>query len=127
MGSALSTAIEDLDADLAAAGEDCILRRVVATVNVDVTVRAVVRPFAPDELVGTIVQTDSHVILSPTQIADALWPDGLPFTPGPFTVDPHVPKAGDKIAIQGKLRNVSFAKPILENGTLVRLELTVAG
>ena len=53
--------------------------RIVGTtnsVNIDVKCRAFVRAFRPEELVGTISQTDSQVIMSPTQIDEAQWPGG---------------------------------------------------
>lgn len=127
----MTSAIEDLDADLAAAGEDIVIRRLVGTgsnpINVDVRVRAVVRAFRPEELVGTISQTDSMVILSPTEITEAQWPGGQPIGSAPATVDPRIPKIGDKAIIQGKPRKISFVKPFIEGGELVRIELTVAG
>lgn len=120
-----------LDEALREAGEDIILRRVVGTgasaVNVDVTVRASVRAFAPDELVGTISQSDSMVIISPTQIVAAQWPGGQPVSGAIHQADPRVPKIGDKAIIQGRIRNIAFVKPIVVAGELVRIELTVAG
>ena len=127
----MSDYVASLDEALAYAGEDIILRRIVgtgnATVVVDVTVRASVRAFRPDELVGTIVQSDSQVIISPTQIIAAQWPGGQPVSGAIHQADPRVPKIGDKAIIQGRIRNITFVKPILVAGELVRIELTVAG
>lgn len=123
--------VRALDDALRDVGEDVVIRRMVGTGNaaayVDVAVRAVVRAFAPNELVGTISQTDSLVILSPTQITEAQWPGGLPVSASPYVPDPRVPRINDRAIIQGKVRTISFVKPILEDGELVRIELTVAG
>jgi hypothetical protein len=122
--------IADLDGSLGRRGENIILRRRDATdspaVNIDVTVRARVMAFAPNELVGTISQTDSRVILSPTQIIAAGWPTGGSASVG-YEPDTRLPKTGDKAIIQGRPRTISFVKPIYDGGTLVRIELTVAG
>lgn len=127
----MSDYIDALDEALLAAGEDVILRRIVGTgasaVNVDVTVRASVRAFAPDELVGTLSQSDSNVIISPTQIMAAQWPGGQPVSGAIHQADPRVPKVGDKAIIQGRVRNITFVEPILVAGELVRIEMTVAG
>lgn len=127
----MSDYVASLDEALAYAGEDVILRRTVgagaAAVNVDVLVRASVRAFRPDELVGTISQSDSMVIISPTQIATAQWPGGQPVSGAIHQADPRVPKIGDKAIIQGRIRNITFVKPILVAGELVRVEMTVAG
>lgn len=127
----MSDYVAALDGALADAGEDIILRRTVGTgaaaANVDVTVRASVRAFAPDELVGAILQSDSMAIISPTQIIAAQWPGGQPTSAAIHRADPRVPKVGDKAIIQGRIRNVTFVEPILVAGELVRIELTVAG
>lgn len=123
--------VRSLDEAVRDVGEDIIIRRAVGTgsaaVYIDVTVRAVVRAFAAAELVGTLKQTDSLVIISPTQIAAAQWPGGQPVSAATFQADPRVPKVGDKAIIQGRIRNIDVVKPILVDGDLVRLELTVAG
>lgn len=127
----MSDYITALDDALATTGEDIVLRHTVGTgaaaVNVDVLVRASVRAFAPDELVGTISQSDSMVIMSPTQIIAAQWPGGQPVSTAIHQADPRVPKIGDKAIIQGRIRNVTFVKPIVVSGELVRIEMTVAG
>lgn len=124
--------IADLDAALSRRGEDVVIRRSVGTgasiVNTDVNVRGRVMPVAPNELVGTVSQTDLKVILSPTQIDAAQWPGGVPYSTSRYQVDPRVPKIGDKAILQGKPRDIKFAKPITDGGgTLVRIELIVTG
>lgn len=124
--------IAELDAALAADGEDIVLRRVkganLATQqNVDVICRAFVRGFAPNELVGAITQQDSRVVLSPTQIDAAGWPaDEADST---SLIDARVPRKnrGDKCVIQGRPCSVEAAKGILIDGTLVRIDMTVRG
>lgn len=122
--------IARLDRSLAKNGEWITLRRVVGTtnsINIDVKCRAFVRAFRPEELIGTISQTDSQVILSPTQIDEAQWPGGQPVSSSAFVPDPRIPKINDKCLIQGRVRNITFSKPILVDGELARIELTVAG
>jgi hypothetical protein len=127
----MSDYVASLDEALAYAGEDVILRRTVGTgaaaVNVDVTVRAAVRALKADELVGTLSQSDSMAIISPTQIIAAQWPGGQPVSGAIHQADPRVPKIGDKAIIQGRVRDVLLVKPILVAGELVRIELTVKG
>jgi hypothetical protein len=115
------------DAELAGVGQDIILRRLqlvagVQSVRAEVICRAVVRNYQPSELVGGIIQGDTLVILSPTQISNADWP-GAVTTPG----DKRVPKHGDQIVIQGISRAVQVGTPFYVAGTLVRLELQVRG
>lgn len=122
--------IARLDHSLAQHGEWIILRRIVGTtnaVNIDVKCRATVNDYAPEELVGGIMQTDSKVIMSPTQITDAQWPGGAaPLLP-PFNVDPRVPRINDKVIAGGRIRNISFVNPITVGDELVRIELRIAG
>jgi hypothetical protein len=119
--------IADLDAALARTGEDCILRRKEGSplVEKDVTVRASVRGLRGDEIVGTATQAYSKAVISTTQILAAGWPAGHVITPG--TVDPRLPRANDFLVVKGKQRQIMFADPIAINGTVVRVNLTVAG
>jgi hypothetical protein len=120
--------IASLDAALLANGEDVILRRQVGerpnVVNIDIGVRAGVRSYQPHELVGDIKQTDSHVIISPTQIREAQWPGGsLPNQ----KVDPSLPRMADRCIIAGRDRAVEVVNPFYVNGELVRIEMRVLG
>jgi hypothetical protein len=122
-----SSLIAALDAALAQAGEDTILRRIVGTapntINIDVVVRASVRSFQPVELVGGISQTDSHVIISPTQIANAQWPGGE--LPSPTVANPTLPRINDRLIINGRVRSIQVVDPIYIGGELVRIEMRV--
>lgn len=120
----------DLDRMLAAFGQDVTLRRVTGTThqtNVDCTCRALVRGYRADELAGGIIQGDSLVILSATDIIAAQWPGGQPVTSPPGATDPRVPRKGDKVIIEGKTRNVEYAEPIYVAGALHRINLQVRG
>ncbi len=120
----------DLDAMLAAFGQDVTLRRVTGTTNqanVDCTCRALVRGYRADELAGGIIQGDSLVILSATDIIAAQWPGGQPVTSPPTGLDVRVPRKGDKIVSAGKVRNVEAADPVYVDGDLHRINVTVRG
>lgn len=124
--------IRDLDAALALDGEDVVLRRVTGTTNqiaFDCDCRAFVRGYQPHELVAGsgIAQGDSKVIISPTQINATGWPGARPLSEPASTLDPRVPRRGDKIMINGKLRTIEAADPKSIDGQLVRLELQVRG
>lgn len=122
--------IAELDASLALDGEDIIIRRIVGTTHqttIDVVCRAFVRLYKPTEVAGTIIQGDSNVILSPTQINDAQWPGGLPVAGSEMAFDQRVPRHNDKAIIRGKVRNIEAAAPIYMNNELVRIELVVRG
>lgn len=108
-------AIADLDAALVRRGEDVTLQRLSGpTVVATASCRAMVRGYKPEELVGAIAQGDTRVILSPTDLTSASWPD--------MTV-----RRGDKLTVQGRRRNVEYAEPVFMAGALVRIELQVRG
>lgn len=119
--------IVDLDDALAEAGEDCTLRRKEGSplVEKDVTVRASVRSVRSNEVVGTVTQAYSKVVISMTQILASGWPAGHTVTPG--AVDPRLPRANDFLVVKGKVRQIMFADPIAVDGTVVRVNLMVAG
>lgn len=125
--------IAELDAALLTDGENVVLRRVkgsggLATQqNVDVTCRAFVRGFAPNELVGAITQQDSRVILSSTEIDAAGWPADEADSTSP--IDPRIPRnnRGDKCIIGGRICSVQAAQGIRIDGVLVRIDMTVRG
>lgn len=122
--------IEALDRSLARSGEDVILRRIVGTtaqVNIDCRARAHVHGYEPSQIAGTIIQGDSHVILSPTDIDRAQWPGGQPVTSPPPAVDPRIPLPDDRVIIQGQSRVVIAAKPVVRDNVLVRIDLQVRG
>lgn len=122
--------IAALDAALAANGEDIVLRRVVGTqpntLNIDVGCRANVRTWRLKEenLVAGIAQAVDIVIISPTPIAAAQWPGGVP---AGQLVDPSIPRRLDKVIIGGRVREVEAVEPIRMSGKVVRIELQVLG
>jgi hypothetical protein len=122
-----ATAIDMLNRQLAEHGEDCILRRKEGQplVEKDVAVRASVRGLRGDEIVGTATQAYSKAVISMTQILAAGWPAGHVITSG--AVDPRIPRANDFLVVKGKARQIMFADPIAVDGTVVRVNLTVAG
>jgi hypothetical protein len=130
----MSDLIAALDAGLAAAGEDIILRRVVGTapnqVSIDVICRARVDAVSAEQIAAGIPATDFNVIMSPAQINAAQWPGGtIPSLP-PFDLDQRVPRAGltDKVLLRGQPpRAISFADPKFIGGELVRINMRVSG
>lgn len=108
-------AIDRLDAALARRGETVTVRRYTAPTGsprpkTDISTRANVRPVSPDEVVGSIDQTASKVILSPTGLSGLL----------PLL-------KGDKVVVAGAEKNVEFHAHIRMGDVLVRIELTVKG
>lgn len=102
-----ATALGIVDRMLTVHGQSVILRRITGTgnnqVSFDAQVRAWVTGYLPQELSGSIIQGDSKVILSPTDIKAAGWP-------GPNSLaisgDIHVPRKGDKVVVQNRERTV---------------------
>lgn len=109
-----AAAITALDRQLAAHGQDVILRRYTgvgqARTSTDATVRAFVRDYRPDEIVGGIAQGDTEVTLSPTGVLAG----GLP-------------KRGDQVVIDGTPRTIQGAPPVRLAGMVVRINLQVRG
>ncbi|MBB3020647.1 hypothetical protein FHR70_003733 [Microvirga lupini] len=105
--------IAKLDRKIAKTGQTVTLRRGTAAAPVaTATVKAHVRGFKPDELIGGIDQNDSKAILSPSGLAG--WPGGTPIK-------------GDWITIDGRVRSIVAAEPVKMNDVLVRFELQVKG
>jgi hypothetical protein len=106
---------------LATHGQDIDLKRRVGTGATfeQVTVRAVVSGFKPNELAHGITQQDSHVIYSQEEILAAGWPQsagGLAYA-----------RNGDFMVIDGAQRAVTGGTPVVRGGEVVRLEATVRG
>lgn len=78
--------------------------------------------YRPEEIVGGIIQGDSRVILSPTQIIAGSWGG----TPADGT-DGRVPVKNDHLIVAGRARVVQAAVPFYMDGQLVRIELQVRG
>ena len=124
------TFARDIDQMLRSDGQQIILRRTVGTTNrtsVDCTCWAFVRGYARDDMVGAVVQGDSHVIISTTDIIRAQWPGGQPIASPPSSTDPRVPRAGDVLIIQGRTRTVVEASPLYIGADLVRIDIQARG
>ena len=111
-----AAAIASLDRQLAQNSQTVILRRYTgvgaARVSADTAVRAFVRDYQPDELVGGITQGDTQIVLSPT---DVLAGGGA------------MPQKGDQIIIDGKLRMIVAAPPVRVGNVVARINLQVKG
>ncbi|RLP22263.1 hypothetical protein [Mesorhizobium sp. YM1C-6-2] len=111
-----TAAIARLEGALARRGETVTIRRYTAATGTprpktDVAgIKAHVRAVRADELVGSITQNDSKVIMSPTGISALL----------PL-------RKGDKVLVADAEKNVEFASHIRVQDVLVRIELTVTG
>lgn len=122
--------IDVLDRALTRSGQTIVLRRLYGqapnVVNVDSpNIRAGVRSPSNEELSAGYAQTDSVVILSPTDLASAQWPGGE--LPSATVADPTLPRRNDKAIIDGRIRNVELVKPFVVGNVLVRIELRVLG
>lgn len=120
----------DLDAMLAEFGQDVILRRAVGTtnpVNVDCPCRALVRNYTAEQLAGLVIQGDSSVVISATDINRAQWPGGQPVQSPPRATDPRVPRATDVVIVEGRARAVISASSTYVNGEFLRADLHVRG
>lgn len=120
--------IADLDTTLADVGEVITIQRLVGTQEIitGVDCLAFVRGYSPDELVGTIMQNDKRIILSPSEIIAAGWP-GPNSSATPTERDRRVPIKGDRVVIKGKKFNVEAAGGIYVRDELVRIEMQVRG
>lgn len=115
---------------IAANGQDIQLVRITGAAlqaKFTATVRAFVRGYKPNELVGSIVQGDSLVTISVTDIERAKWPGAQVVKSPAVTTDPRVPTTNDKTVIAGKTRNIQAATPFYLDGQLVRIEMQVRG
>ncbi len=111
-------AIAMLDRQLARHGEDIILQRLATDIatgaqfalnQVD-PCRAMVRANEPQELSAMTGEApNTHVILSPTDLARAMFPG--------------VPQKDDRLIIQGRNNNVEIVSPIYLAGQLVRINI----
>lgn len=125
MASAKAQAhIARLDRSLARSGCIITLRRLTlgpknTQILFDCDAGAVVRDYAPNELVGGIIQGDSRVILSPSPLLKKKWPG-----PG----EPPLPVAlRDRTVIAKKERAIQAVTPFYNGDDVVRIELQVRG
>lgn len=119
--------IDDLDRELRSCGEDVVLCRMqliagVQSIAEQVTCRAFVRGYEPNQMMGGITQQDSRVVISPTEIIASGWTSGKP-----ANEDRRVPMKNNKVIIQGKVRNVEAAVGKYVANELVRIEMRVLG
>lgn len=119
--------IRALDRALEAAGEDVILRRVVDAVNYDVTVRVREDTQTP---IGNVVGAKEgaiRLIMSPTPMRNAGWPNQPIETTRPYDPDPAVPQKYDIIIRQGRSHTVlDTPKTFVVQNQIVRIELLAA-
>jgi hypothetical protein len=103
-------AIAMLDRALARNGSNVLLRHMANGTQASAeTVRAFIRGYKPDEVIGSIQQGDSLVIISPTGLV-------------------ALPKQNDKIVVGTRVRNVqSPPVEVMVGDQIVRIELLVRG
>lgn len=101
--------IAELDAKLLAVGSTVLLRKTNSAAG-QVSARARVRFYKPDEIAGIIQQGDSKVVLSPTGL-EAF----------------GVPPQNGFVVVAGSPRRIIAPNPITIDDTLVRIELQVRG
>lgn len=101
--------IADLDAALAAVGQDVLLRKTNTAVG-QLAARARVRGYKPDEIVGLIGAGDTKIVISPTGL-EAF----------------GIPPANGFVVVNGVPRRIMMPNPIYVGGTLVRIDLQVRG
>jgi hypothetical protein len=101
--------IADLDAALARVGQTVQLRKTNSATG-QLAVRARVRFYKPNEIVGIIQQGDSKVILSPTGLSDF-----------------GVPPQNGFVVVNNSPRRIIAPNPIYVDDMLVRIELQVRG
>jgi hypothetical protein len=115
--------IAQLDRFLAEQGEDVLLLREVDDAPaIQVTCRARVDRATTAQVAAGIAASDFNLILSPTQILAARWPDGNPANCVPEE------NGRDKVVFRGQpQRTVVFADPKYFNNQVVRINLRVSG
>lgn len=114
-------AIEQLERHLANHGQDVRLRP-GSTAAGEITARAFVRGFKPEELIGGLTQQHSKVVMSPVEIIATGWSSGAA-----APLDSRVPRSGNYVVIAGKPRQIVAGTGIYMAGVLVRIELSVLG
>lgn len=109
-------AIAILDRQLATKGTAVVWRRYAglgpARSPADVALRASVRGYQPQEIVGGVAAGDARVILSPTDVA----PAGRGW-----------PVIGDFIVVGGREMRIKAAPVVRMDGQVVRVDMTVEG
>ena len=117
-----------LNRAIARAGQSITITRTSGSLPNQVTLslecRAIVRAYRTEQLIGTVTQGDSNVILSPTDIDRAQWPGGQSPT---VTTDVRIPKTTDKLVFLGRSCSIIACKPLYIRGVLARIDLQVRG
>jgi len=105
----------DIQAAIDVVGEIVTLRRLTGPLQIpfDVTTRAVVVGFQPDELVGGIIQGDKRVIMGPRDLTVRQWP--------------QPPRKGDQIIIRGRINTIEGVDDVSLGGVTVRYNILVRG
>lgn len=126
--STADNCIADLDAALADVGEPIKLR-CNGDVADEVTCQAKVTAISREEIAAGIAETMLNVIMSPSEINAAQWPrTSRGQLKPPFDEDPRIPRVGkDEAIVRGRARTVDFVDPLFVGGTLVRINMRVAG
>lgn len=123
-----ASAASMLNRQLASHGENIELWHETGSQKIPfkIGVRALVRDYSPEELVGGIAQTDSRVTVSGREIIGTGWP-GPNSSATPTEQDRRIPHKGDVAIIAGRRRIIEFAGPIYMAGELVRINMRVLG
>jgi hypothetical protein len=107
-------AIAKLDNQMAKHGQTVTLRRRTTPTATDpLTIPAFSRGYKPAELVGTIQQGDTMVVLSPTNLTGAFLS--------------KLPTTADTIDVAGVTKQIKFIDPVRMLDVLVRINLQVRG
>lgn len=107
--------IDRLDASLGRRGQPIDLRRYESGSEafVDLPLRAALRGYEAEQLVGGVQASDSRFILSPTEVdAAAAWPG----TAG----GDKAPRIGDFLVVNGVERKIEAVQPVVTGGIVVR-------
>lgn len=114
--------IDRLDASLGRRGQPVDLRRYVSgsELFVDLPLRAAVRGYEAEQLVGGVKASDSRFVLSPSDIgAAAAWP-------GAAGGD-KAPRIGDFLVVNGIERKIEAVQPVVIGATVVRYDGRILG
>jgi hypothetical protein len=92
-----------------------VFRGIVSTPTITVSVPAIVRMLAQEQLVAGLSQQNAMIIISPTHLKDQQWPDAAPV------------KIGDWVRIRGAVKSIERVAPIFDSGVCIRIDLIVKG
>jgi hypothetical protein len=102
-------AIAALDRQIAQSGQTVILTFVETELTTAIPIPAFVRGYQPQELVGGIIQGDTLVVVSPTNLIAA----------------PRLLRRNDRVTIAGRVRHIEDVIPV--GDPPVRLNIQVRG